>query len=98
MIYLLIILFFLWLVTVAYFLKHIRHILNELTEIDKEQHQQNMDIIHLLKMDVEITKVLDHNSKVLNDTNKVVEYLLDINDKVLVKNKLDIFSPPKGEA
>lgn len=98
MIYFVIIFFFLWLVTVGYFLKHIRLIINELTELDKEQHQQNKDIIHLLKMDIEISKTMDHNAKVLNQISAVTEYLLDTTEKVLVKSPSNIFNPPKGEA
>lgn len=89
----------LWLVSSIYFLKHINLIINELKEIDKEQHQQNKDIIHLLKMDVEITKTLDHNAKLLHQTTAVTEYLLDLNDKTLNKKSAsNLFSPPKGEA
>ena len=99
MIYFIIIFFVLWLVMCGYFLKHIRLIINELNEINKEQHQQNMDIIHLLKMDVEIAKTMDHNAKVLNQLNAVTEYLLELNDKELVKKSpSNIFSSPKGEA
>lgn len=99
MIYFVIIFFVLSLVICGYFLRHIRLIIDELHEIDKEQHQQNMDIIHLMKMNVDITKMLDHNAKVLNQMTAITEYLLELNGKELSKKSpSDIFSPPKGEA
>jgi hypothetical protein len=99
MIYFVIGLTVVWLVICGYFLKHIRLIIDELNEINKEQCRQNMDIIHLMKMDVEITRTLDHNAKILNQTSAVTEYLLELNDKEIVKKSpSSIFSPPKGEA
>lgn len=99
MIYFVIIFFVLWVVTCGYFLKHIRLIINELHEINKEQHQQNMDIIRLLKMDIEITKMLDHNATVLNQTSAVTKYLLELSDtSSLNKTSSNIFNSPKGEA
>ena len=99
MIYAIITLSILWFVSSIYFLRHITLIIKELNSIDREQHQQNMDIIHLLKMDVEIAKTLDHNAKVINQTNAVTEYLLELNDKTFVKKDTSkIFNPPKGEA
>jgi hypothetical protein len=99
MIYAIITLSILWFVSSIYFLRHIALIIKELNEIDKEQHQQNMDIIHLLKMDIEIAKALDHNAKIINQTNAVAEYLLELNDKPFVKkDSANIFNPPKGEA
>ena len=99
MIYAISILAFLWLVSCMYFIRHISLIIKELNGIDKEQHQQNMDIIHLLKMDIEIAKTIEHNTNVLNQTNAVAEYLLELNDKTFVKkDKSNIFNPPKGEA
>jgi hypothetical protein len=99
MIYSIITLSILWFVSSIYFLRHIALIIKELNEINKEQHQQNMDIIHLLKMDVELAKTLDHNAKIINQTNAVTEYLLELNDKTFVKKDASkIFNPPKGEA
>lgn len=99
MIYVIIILSILWFVSSIYFLRHIALIIKELNEINKEQHQQNMDIIHLLKMDVEIAKTLDHNIMILNQTSAITEYLLELNNKTFVKNDVtNIFNSPKGEA
>ena len=44
---------------------HIRKIQQELIEIDKEQHTQNMDIIELLKVNNELTKINDEQDKAL---------------------------------
>lgn len=99
MIYAIITLSILWFVSSIYFLRHITLIIKELNSIDREQHQQNMDIIHLLKMDVELAKMLEHNAKILNQTNAIAEYLLELNDKTFVKkDSTNIFNPPKGEA
>jgi hypothetical protein len=99
MIYAIIILSILWFISSIYFLRHIALIIKELNSIDKEQHQQNMDIIHLLKMDIEIAKALDHNAKIINQTIAIAEYLLELNDKTFVKkDSVNIFNPPKGEA
>jgi hypothetical protein len=50
-------------------------------------------------MDVELAKTLEHNAKILNQTNAVAEYLLELNDKTFVKkDSTNIFNPPKGEA
>lgn len=99
MIYAIITLSILWFISSIYFLRHIALIVKELNELDKEQHQQNVDIIHLLKMDVEIAKTIDHNTKILNQTSAVAEYLLDLNDSSYgKKNTSSIFNPPKGEA
>ena len=89
------ILFVLWVVSSLYFLKHVRLIIKELNEINKEQRQQNMDIIHLLKMDVEISKQLTNHGIALQD---IINYIESSSSKKKMFEQTNIFNSPKGEA
>lgn len=99
MIYLVITMFVLWLASSIYFIKHILLLNKELDELNNEQHQQNMDIIHLMKMDVEIANTVDTHTTVMKQMVPAVEHLLDLSDKkFLKKTKTNIFNSPQGEA
>jgi len=68
---------------------HIRKIQYELIEIDKEQHTQNMDIIELLKENLELTKVNDEQDKALLF---IIQHLVE-------KEKITVpYMGPIGEA
>lgn len=103
MIYLVCILSVLWIVSTLYFLKHVRLITKELEEINKEQHNQNMDVIHLLKMDVQITSELTKQAEAINEHAKILNQIITILESPSKKSKMfstdsDIFNSPKGEA
>jgi hypothetical protein len=94
MIYAIITLFVLWFISSIYFLRHLALIIKELNEINKEQHQQNKDIMHLLKMNVEITKLLTSHEVAIQD---IINYI-EPSSKKKVFEQSNIFNPPKGEA
>lgn len=99
MIYLIFTLFFLWVITTGYFLKHIRHIQDEFIALDKEQHQQNMDIISLIKRDIEVTEAVNNHAKSLTHIITATEYILhEKESKKILSSGSDIFKSPKGEA
>lgn len=91
----LIILYVITLVVFVYLLRHLTLIIKELNAIDKEQHQQNMDIIHLLKMDVEISKLLTNHGLAIQD---VIDYIEASSSKKKIFDQTNIFNSPKGEA
>jgi hypothetical protein len=68
---------------------HIRKIQYELIEIDKEQHTQNMDIIELLKVNDDLTKINDEQDKALLF---IIQHLVE-KEKVTVP-----YMGPIGEA
>jgi Na+-transporting NADH:ubiquinone oxidoreductase subunit NqrC len=68
---------------------HIRKIQQELIEIDKEQHTQNMDIIELLKVNDDLTKINDEQDKALLF---IIQHLVE-KEKVTVP-----YMGPIGEA
>ena len=68
---------------------HIRKIQQELIEIDKEQHTQNMDIIELLKVNNDLTKINDEQDKALLF---IIQHLVE-KEKVTVP-----YMGPIGEA
>jgi hypothetical protein len=70
-----------------------------LIALDKEQHQQNMDIISILKQNIEISNAIDNHAKVITEIVNVTEYSLNEKEsKKLFKTGSDIFNTPKGEA
>ena len=79
-------------ITIVYLLAaiiHIHRIEKTLIEIDKEQHTQNMDIIELLKMNNELTRVNDEQDKALLF---IIQHLVE-------KEKVTIpYMGPMGEA
>lgn len=83
---------------IVYCIKHIKLIIKELNSIDKEQHEQNMDIIRLMKTDVELTKVVDNHATALSQLVPVTEYLLNIMDKGKLSTDKPVFKSPKGDA
>jgi Na+-transporting NADH:ubiquinone oxidoreductase subunit NqrC len=68
---------------------HISKIQQELIEIDKEQHTQNMDIIELLKVNDDLTKINDEQDKALLF---IIQHLVE-KEKVTVP-----YMGPIGEA
>jgi hypothetical protein len=99
MIYALIAVFLLWALSTAYCIRHIALINKELEELGLEQHTQNKDIMHLLKMDYDIAKAVDTNAKSLLETQAVLEYTLEkVDPSVMKTNNTTIFNTPKGEA
>jgi hypothetical protein len=95
MIYAIIFLFIAWIISSVYFLRHLSLIIKELNELNKEQHQQNKDIMHLLKMNVEITKHLTNHGLAIQD---VIDYIETTSSKKKMFDGSNIFDSPKGEA
>ena len=99
MIYAIVTIMFLWAISTIYFLRHIKSINNELEELGKEQTMQNKDIMHLLKMDFEIAKVVDNHGKSILQTQTILEYIIEKSESKNIKTKsTNIFEPPKEEA
>jgi len=83
---------------IIYCIKHIKLINKELDAISRERGHLNMDIIHLMKSNVEIIKVIDNHSKNLNQLVPATEYLLSTLDKTKIPKDKPIFKSPEGEA
>lgn len=99
MIYAILAILLLWALSTFYCIKHIALINKELQQLNTEQHTQNKDIMHLLKMDFEIAKVVDNHGKSIVQTQTVLEYILEKSESKNIKlNTTNIFEPPKGEA
>ena len=66
-----------------------KQIQNQLIDIDKEQHTQNMDIIDLLKANNELTRINDEQDKAIL---YIIQHLVE-------KEKVTIpYIGPMGEA
>ena len=83
---------------IVYCIKHIKFINKELDAISRERGHLSMDIVHLMKSNVEIIKVIDNHSKNLNQLVTATEYLFGTLDKSKMPKDKPIFKSPEGEA
>ena len=75
---------------------HIRLIQKELIEIDKEQHQQNQDVINLIKSHIKNQDTLSTHQEMLLQHIEILKYLVE-QDPKLNAGKM-YFTGPMGEA
>ena len=75
---------------------HIRLIQKELIEIDKEQHQQNQDVINLIKSHIKSQDTLSTHQEMLLQHIEILKYLVE-QDPQLNSGKM-YFTGPMGEA
>lgn len=98
MLYAIIILSALDLCAFFYIMKHVVLINRELDDVHRQVIKANEDIIHLLKMDLEISKVVDNHAKGIVQLNTAMEYIFDKDSKTDKKQTNNIFEPPHGQA
>lgn len=98
MLYALIILSALFLCAFFYIMKHIVLFNRELDDIHKHVVKTNEDVVHLLKMDLEIAKVVDSHANSIVQLNTAIEYLFEKDIKTTKKENNNIFEPPHGQA
>ena len=75
---------------------HIRLIQKELIEIDKEQHQQNQDVINLIKSHIKNQDTLSTHQEMLLQHIEILKYLVEQDPKLNAGKSY--FMGPVGEA
>lgn len=70
----------------------------KIVAVNKLLIESNRDILNLLNMNLEISKVVDSHSKVIIQHDTILGYIIDKESKTNTKETTNIFEPPHGQA